>query len=641
MELRHLRYFATVVAEGGFGRASQSLRVAQPALSRQIKSLEKEVGVPLLERTPKGVVTTPAGAAFLGGAERVISAAADAVRTARRAVAGHVGQCRLGVGRISLHAEPVYRALAQLAEALPDVDILIEEAYALDQPRMISAGALDLGFSYPPPDDLGLAGEPWFIAQFDCALLPAAHPLAQKAELEPADLSSIPVLYVSPSISPAGGQLAMRALDRAGITSPREFVYTSPQSLIMVVASGRGWAPIANQLRGRPPTGTVAIPVRGLDFPIRVDLVWRRDETRPVVLKVRDVLLSLRDGGEVAPAAPPSVAPAGPHQTLPPALELRHLRYFSAVVDHGGFSRAAQELGLTQPSLSRQVADLEYHVGTPLLDRSARGVVPTEAGRILRESVRQVTEALTGALNDIKRVTPSLSGRCGIGIAPTPRATEVIAALTPTVRERWPALELVLEEYPTPRQPDALRSRQIDIGVCVAYPVLTTDPELAHERLVEDAIDSALVAVDHPLAQRGEITPADLASVPLLYFPREFHAGLYDRVYAELAALGLRPRVDGEYQSVHVMWTLAAQGRGWVPGLTSHRTTPPIGTVAVPVAGLHVPLGLDVLWRRRESNPLVAGVLEAVRALGLTRDAAPAAPPRRRSRASRRSSTRS
>src|SRR2546426_8729656 len=79
MELRHLRYFAAVAAEGGFGRAATTLHLAQPALSRQIKDLEKELGVQLLERTPRGVTPTAAGDALVAASERVFISVEEAI----------------------------------------------------------------------------------------------------------------------------------------------------------------------------------------------------------------------------------------------------------------------------------------------------------------------------------------------------------------------------------------------------------------------------------------------------------------------------------------------------------------------------------------------------------------------------------
>src|SRR5437764_1063330 len=98
MELRHLRYFAAVARERGFGRAASTLNVAQPALSRQVKDLEGEVGVPLLDRGTRGVSVTPAGEALLGCAGQVLDQVDEALIACRRAAAGREGRCVLAVG---------------------------------------------------------------------------------------------------------------------------------------------------------------------------------------------------------------------------------------------------------------------------------------------------------------------------------------------------------------------------------------------------------------------------------------------------------------------------------------------------------------------------------------------------------------
>src|SRR5258708_10089832 len=97
MELRHLRYFAAVAVEGGLGGAAIVRHLAQPALSRQIKGLEKELRVQLLERTPKGVTPRAAGDALVAASEKVFAAVEEAVAETRMAAAGFAGGCRLGV----------------------------------------------------------------------------------------------------------------------------------------------------------------------------------------------------------------------------------------------------------------------------------------------------------------------------------------------------------------------------------------------------------------------------------------------------------------------------------------------------------------------------------------------------------------
>src|SRR3954452_19517242 len=95
MELRHLRYFVAVAEELHFRRAAERLHIAQPAVSEQIRNLERELGVQLLERTPRSVVLTPPGAVLLEEARRMLRLADDACRATRQAEAGILARVRI------------------------------------------------------------------------------------------------------------------------------------------------------------------------------------------------------------------------------------------------------------------------------------------------------------------------------------------------------------------------------------------------------------------------------------------------------------------------------------------------------------------------------------------------------------------
>src|SRR6516165_4285633 len=104
MELRHLRYFVAVGEEQHYGRAARRLRVAQPALSRQIQNLEQEIGFKLFERLPRGVKITPAGKLFLDDARGILTEINDATTRAKRVASGQSGTLRVGfVQSISWH----------------------------------------------------------------------------------------------------------------------------------------------------------------------------------------------------------------------------------------------------------------------------------------------------------------------------------------------------------------------------------------------------------------------------------------------------------------------------------------------------------------------------------------------------------
>src|ERR1700740_546448 len=98
MELRHLRYFVGVGEEQHFGRAAERLHIAQPALSRQIQDLEKELGFPLFERLPRGVKLNAAGKLFLEDARRILREVEDAKIRAGQVAKGKAGTLRIGIG---------------------------------------------------------------------------------------------------------------------------------------------------------------------------------------------------------------------------------------------------------------------------------------------------------------------------------------------------------------------------------------------------------------------------------------------------------------------------------------------------------------------------------------------------------------
>ena len=612
LELRHLRYFAAVARERGFSRAAAALHLAQPALSRQIKDLEEEVGVPLLQRAARGVTVTQAGESLLVCAQRVLDAVQTALVAARRAASGREGRCVIAVGRIVMANEPVANAILCLGEMLPDAAIDLVEIMAMSQHDAIARGEVDIGIGMAPRDDR-LVAEPWIDLKMDSALVATSHPLAGHKMIEPEDLADEPLAMLTEERLPELVSAVREGLKRAGIESPQEFYYATPASAIMVVAAGRGWGPSQSTARHRPPPGTVNIPVRGFNCPMLTHLMWRAGiPQRPLVQAVLEVLRAARDQREARlPEMPkPRHLPEG----TPPGLELRHLRYFAAVADDGGFGRAAERLGLTQPSLSRQVSDLEELIGAPLFDRNTRGVTLTDAGEVLRAGTTQVLQATDQLLGVAAQARRGLAGRCVIGAVQTAAASRIVATTLQRSRERFPRLELIFEEYPTPKQIDALREGFIDIGLCHAYPSLDReDPRVAHERLLVDEINAALVGEHHPLAAKDTIQASDLADVPFLFMERAFHPPLYDEVYRSLDALGLKPRNESTVDALHLAWALAAEGKGWCIGWNSLGGHPPAGLVVRPIEGLHMPWGLDLLWRRDEMNPAVARVLSIMR----------------------------
>src|SRR5882724_10618818 len=143
MELRHLRCFVAVGEEQHYNRAAQRLRVAQPALSRQIQSLEEEIGFKLFDRLPRGVKLSAAGKPFLEDARRILQQLDDATKRAKGIASGRSGTLRLGfVESISWHGV-VPKSMRRFRQGQPDAELQVYALRSADQLEAIRSGRLD------------------------------------------------------------------------------------------------------------------------------------------------------------------------------------------------------------------------------------------------------------------------------------------------------------------------------------------------------------------------------------------------------------------------------------------------------------------------------------------------------------------
>jgi len=181
VELRHLRYFVAVAGLNNMSKAAQSLRVAQPALSRQIRDLEDELGVPLLERTSRGVNLTEAGRVFAVEARAVLARAEEATRSARAVARGESGELHLGYAP-SPTAELLPRALHAFANTAPGVRVVLHDCSSDEMLRGLRDGTLHVAMLVRPCDEVlqGITFEELQRYPIGVAIAPA-HPLARRS----------------------------------------------------------------------------------------------------------------------------------------------------------------------------------------------------------------------------------------------------------------------------------------------------------------------------------------------------------------------------------------------------------------------------------------------------------------------------
>ena len=191
MELRHLRYFAAVAAHGSFSRAAHNLHLTQPALSRQVKDLEEELGVPLLVRGTNAVTLTDAGEVFYEEARDLLARADQAVQRVRGGVGHEI--LRVGYGP-SLTSGIMPRALEQFQAAVPRVRLELEDLAPREMAEKAAAGQLDLVI-LPAGGEGTVKGFHWTeLHRMALVLvLSPAHPLAKLARIPPKRLQGLPL----------------------------------------------------------------------------------------------------------------------------------------------------------------------------------------------------------------------------------------------------------------------------------------------------------------------------------------------------------------------------------------------------------------------------------------------------------------
>src|SRR5438477_1430774 len=261
MELRHLRYFVGVAEALSFTKAAEKLHTAQPSLSRQVKDLEEELGVRLLNRTKQLVTLTDEGRSFLADAKRLLTLAAETVESVRRL---HSGEVRaLNVGYVSnLFHDLLPRTLASFHQELPTVSVNLFDLSCGDQFRALEEGKLDLGFVglHEPIARRGL--EFRTIASYKTvAALPKANPMTCKPTVELKALAPMFFIGMSETSYPGYREWLTRTCERAGFSPKVLQDVDLERTMIHAVAAGLGIALVPEQLKKLEHENVVFRPV--------------------------------------------------------------------------------------------------------------------------------------------------------------------------------------------------------------------------------------------------------------------------------------------------------------------------------------------------------------------------------------------
>ncbi|MFI7550093.1 LysR family transcriptional regulator [Micromonospora sediminimaris] len=288
VDLRLMRYVVVVAEEGSFERAAQRLHMAQPPLSRQIRDLERQLGVPLFTRRPTRL--TEAGTAFVASARKVLSDADAMVRATRAA-----GQGRAGTVHIGTVASAAHEVVPQLLDALramhPDLTVRTGEAWPTELEAGLRAGRFDLVLSRGATAQSDLARQTVRREPL-VAVVGPRHPLAGRPTATLGDLRIGPLNLPPEHLTPGYRAAVFTACARADV----QFAARDCQQLgwrRVGIAEDTGFSLVPRSLAALPTVDGVVLTLTD-DLPAPdLELVWRRDALSPAAAVVVDVAAHL------------------------------------------------------------------------------------------------------------------------------------------------------------------------------------------------------------------------------------------------------------------------------------------------------------------------------------------------------------
>ncbi|MGV3659255.1 MAG: LysR family transcriptional regulator [Prosthecobacter sp.] len=295
MELRHLRYFQAVAEELSFSKAARRLAIAQPALSRAVQEMERELGMQLIERERRSPRLTPAGAVLLRETGLLLERLEDALRRVKRTGLGEEGELRLGY--IGPPAQPFLpRLLKEYRRRFPRVTVILEERTPERVWEMVSKGRLSVGLTRPvlAHEVLGLQTLLLREERF-CAAVTKDHPWAKMTSVPWKKLAGEPLVVLARREG-AGSHDAIRAAcEREGFEPRLAHTPSVIGTVLQYVEAGAGIGIVPESTGAK---NIALIPLRP-QVSIPFVMVWAKEGNDPAVAAFREMVKEWQREGKL------------------------------------------------------------------------------------------------------------------------------------------------------------------------------------------------------------------------------------------------------------------------------------------------------------------------------------------------------
>ena len=265
-------------------------------------------------------------------------------------------------------------------------------------------------------------------------------------------------------------------------------------------------------------------------------------------------------------------------------MELRHLRYFVAVAESLNFTKAAAKLHLAQPSLTRQIHNLEEEIGVRLLNRSKSHVGLTEEGRSFLIDARRILTLATESVQAVQRLSRGETGQLNIAYLSN-FDFELLPETLAAFRQTFPHVALNLFDMTPAEQFRALEARKIDLGFVGLHPP-AANRELQWESITRHRT-VVVLPVNHPLARKRQVHLRELKTMFFVGMSEKTHPGFREWLSQTCQPAGFAPRILQDAEVEPALMTFVAEGLGVTlarehlkklphPGVTFRPLAPPV-----------------------------------------------------------------
>lgn len=274
-------------------------------------------------------------------------------------------------------------------------------------------------------------------------------------------------------------------------------------------------------------------------------------------------------------------------------MDIKHLQYFIEVANYSSFSRAANQLFITQPTISKMIKNLETELGVALFDRSRKQLSLTDAGRIILEQAKLIDKAFKNLEMELDNLTGLKKGHIRIGLPPIFDAHHFLK-IVGSFHEKYPGITFQLVEEGSKKIEENVEKNLLDVGVVV---LPTRNDIFDHFSFMEENLKLILPS-SHPLAEREEVNLAELENESFILFNKDFV--LNDRIIHSCNRAGFNPHIISESSQRSFIEEMVASkfGVSLLPESICHHLNKHVRSISVVNPTISWNLGL--IWGKNQ-----------------------------------------